>query len=128
MRHAFVLLAVDVGDELVDGGGVVFRAGRDGQADGVQFHPRLGDFGDELVGARLVGVGDEFVQMADAEHGDDGMDADGQVGEFVAQRQILLQALFKFLKVAHHAANEIMFFADAVQGEVDDELALRCRF
>ena len=52
------------------------------------------------------------------------MDADGQVGQPFLQFQELLQPFFEALEVAGHAADEVVLLAHAVQGEVDDELAV----
>ena len=118
---------LDVGDQPVDRIAIVLFRGRDRQADRVQLDARLGDLGDELVGARLVGIGHDLVEVVHTENRDDRVDAHGQVGKLSRRSSRATQGVLEFLEVAHNAADEVMFLAQAVERQIDDELALGAR-
>src|SRR5689334_4736738 len=74
------LLALDASDQFVDGRGV-FVAGRgDADANGVELDALLGDLGYVGVGLKAERVIIELAHVVYVEAGDDGVDADAEVG------------------------------------------------
>ncbi len=78
--HARELFTFHVSNEAVDCFGISFRARRDGQSNGIEFHSGFCNLGDELIGPRLVGIGNQFVQVADTENRHNRMNPYRQVG------------------------------------------------
>jgi len=69
LSHARKALALDKGDESIDSLRIILRTRGDAQTNSVQFHSWLCNFRNELIRARFVGVSNQFIQMANAEHG-----------------------------------------------------------
>src|SRR5437879_9401868 len=124
LGHAGKLFAFDIGNEPIDGLRISGGSRGNGQTDGIQLHARLGNFSDELIGAGLIGVRDEFVQVANAEYGDHGVDAHGQILEALSQRKELLQALFELDEIPWNSTDVVVLRANPVQRKIDDQLAL----
>src|SRR3990172_13350988 len=56
------------------------------------------------------------------------MDPHGQVWQLFAKAEQLSQAFLELLEISRNTADEIVFLAHPVQGQVDDQLTLRTGF
>ena len=116
------LLALDAGDQFVDGGGIFVAGGGDADAHGVKLDALLGDLGDVGVGLEAERIIIELVYVVDVEAGDDGVDADAEVGVVELAKGAVVG--LELLEVARDAADVVVLVAHAIEGEVDDELGV----